>query len=152
MARTGKATRTSVDVYKRQGMLAALLAFSPSIVKANLYDFSYQSLPFLSPVFATGSFTTSDTLIPDIDVYGDSGYKIIGITGERNGCLLYTSIIIGSTRPGRNGEAVAKWVYQIAQKRSDAEFELVDIKDFNLPLLDEPVPSSMGQYLSLIHI
>ena len=59
---------------------------------------------------------------------------------------LTIAIIIGSTRPGRNGEAVAKWVYEIAQKRSDAVFELVDIKDFNLPLLDEPVPPSMGQY------
>src|SRR6266849_5473756 len=59
---------------------------------------------------------------------------------------LRIAIIIGSTRPGRNGEAVAKWVYEIAQKRSDAEFELVDIKDFNLPLLDEPMPPSMGQY------
>jgi NAD(P)H-dependent FMN reductase len=56
------------------------------------------------------------------------------------------AIIIGSTRPGRNGEAVAKWVYEVTQKRSDAEFELVDIKDFNLPLLDEPVPPSLGQY------
>jgi hypothetical protein len=28
----------------------------------------------------------------------------------------------------------------------DAEFELVDIKDFNLPLLDEPLPPSQGQY------
>src|SRR5437773_6095033 len=56
------------------------------------------------------------------------------------------AIIIGSTRPGRNGEAVAKWVHEIAQKRTDAEFELVDIKDFNLPLLDEPVPPIMGQY------
>jgi NAD(P)H-dependent FMN reductase len=55
-------------------------------------------------------------------------------------------IILGSTRPGRNGEAVAKWVHQIAQKRNDAEFELVDVKTFNLPLLDEPVPPSMGQY------
>jgi len=36
--------------------------------------------------------------------------------------------------------------YQITQKRSDAEFELVDIKDFNLLLLDEPVPASLGQY------
>jgi NAD(P)H-dependent FMN reductase len=53
---------------------------------------------------------------------------------------------IGSTRPGRNGEAVAKWVYKNAQKRNDAEFELVDIKDFNLPLLDEAVPPSMGQH------
>ena len=59
---------------------------------------------------------------------------------------LRIAIIIGSTRPGRNGEAVAKWVQEIAQKRTDAEFELVDIKDFNLPLLDEPVPPSMGQY------
>src|ERR1700745_139097 len=60
--------------------------------------------------------------------------------------MLKIAIIIGSTRPGRNGEAVAKWVYEIARKRSDAEFELVDIKDFNLPLLDEPVPAAMGNY------
>jgi NAD(P)H-dependent FMN reductase len=60
--------------------------------------------------------------------------------------MIRIAIIIGSTRPGRNGEAVAKWIYQIAQKRRDAEFELVDIKDFNLPLLDEPVPPSLGQY------
>ena len=60
--------------------------------------------------------------------------------------MLRIAIIIGSTRPGRKAEAVAKWVYEIAQKRSDAEFELVDIKDFNLPLLDEPVSPTMGQY------
>jgi NAD(P)H-dependent FMN reductase len=56
------------------------------------------------------------------------------------------AIIIGSTRPERVGEAVAKWVHELAQKRSDAEFELVHIKDFNLPLLDEPVPPSQGEY------
>jgi NAD(P)H-dependent FMN reductase len=60
--------------------------------------------------------------------------------------MIRIAIITGSTRPGRNGEAVAKWVHEIAKKRSDAEFELVDIKDFNLPLLDEPAPPSMGQY------
>jgi NAD(P)H-dependent FMN reductase len=60
--------------------------------------------------------------------------------------MIKIAIILGSTRPGRNGEAVAKWVYEVAKKRSDAEFELVDIKDFNLPLLDEPVPPIMGQY------
>src|SRR5438876_8634559 len=59
---------------------------------------------------------------------------------------LRIAIILGSTRPGRNGEAVAKWVHEIAKKRPDAEFELVDIKDFNLPLLDEPLPPIMGQY------
>ena len=56
------------------------------------------------------------------------------------------AIVIGSTRPGRNGAAVAQWAYEIARQRRDAEFELVDIKDYNLPLLDEPVPPSMGQY------
>ncbi len=57
---------------------------------------------------------------------------------------LKVGIILGSTRPGRNGEAVAKWTFEIAKKRSDAEFEYVDIKDFNLPLLDEAIPASMG--------
>src|SRR5437763_3005793 len=60
--------------------------------------------------------------------------------------MLRIAIIIGSTRPGRKAEAVAKWVYEIAQKRSDAEFELVDIKDFNLPLLDESMSPTLGQY------
>jgi NAD(P)H-dependent FMN reductase len=60
--------------------------------------------------------------------------------------MLRIAIIIGSTRPGRNGEAVARWLYEIAQQREDAEFELIDIKDFNLPLLDEPMPPSLGQY------
>ena len=60
--------------------------------------------------------------------------------------MLKIAIIVGSTRPGRNGEAVAKWVHEHAKKRTDAEFELVDVKDFDLPLLDEPVPPSMGQY------
>src|SRR5512134_1346895 len=56
------------------------------------------------------------------------------------------AVITGSTRPGRNNEAVARWVYELARKRSDAEFELVDIKDYHLPLLDEPAPASLGQY------
>jgi len=60
--------------------------------------------------------------------------------------MLKLAIIIGSTRPGRIGEAVAWWVFELAQKRGDAEYELVDIKDFDLPLLDEPIPPSQGKY------
>jgi NAD(P)H-dependent FMN reductase len=60
--------------------------------------------------------------------------------------MLKVAIIIGSTRPGRVGEAVARWVFELAKKRSDADFDLVDIRDFNLPLLDEPVPPSQGKY------
>lgn len=54
--------------------------------------------------------------------------------------------ISGSTRPGRIGEAVAKWAYQNARQKTDADFELVDIANFDLPLLDEPAPPSLGQY------
>jgi NAD(P)H-dependent FMN reductase len=60
--------------------------------------------------------------------------------------MIKLGIIIGSTRPGRKAEAVARWVYEIAKTRSDAEFELVDLQDFSLPLLDEPKPPAMGQY------
>jgi len=60
--------------------------------------------------------------------------------------MLRVAIILGSARPGRRGEPVARWVYEIARKRGDAEFELVDIKDFNLAHLDEPMPPSLGQY------
>ncbi|TAK80505.1 MAG: NADPH-dependent oxidoreductase [Betaproteobacteria bacterium] len=60
--------------------------------------------------------------------------------------MIKIAIIIGSTRPGRKAETVAEWVYQLAGKRSDAEFELVDIQDYRLPLLDEPVNPSRGQY------
>jgi NAD(P)H-dependent FMN reductase len=55
-------------------------------------------------------------------------------------------IILGSTRPNRNGEQVARWVHEIASRRRDAEFELVDLRDYPLPHLDEPLPPSMGQY------
>src|SRR3954449_1121942 len=55
-------------------------------------------------------------------------------------------IILGSTRPNRNGEQVAKWVLDNAIRRHDAEFELVDLRDYPLPHLDEPMPPMMGQY------
>jgi NAD(P)H-dependent FMN reductase len=60
--------------------------------------------------------------------------------------MIKVAIIVGSTRPGRKAEVVARWVHELAQKRGDAEFELVDLKDFNLPLLDEPMPPAMGKY------
>ena len=60
--------------------------------------------------------------------------------------MLRVAIVTGSTRPGRHNEAVSHWVYGLAKERKDAEFELVDIADYNLPLLDEPVPPSLGQY------
>ncbi len=60
--------------------------------------------------------------------------------------MMKIAIVIGSTRPGRKAEAVAKWVHELAKTRTDAEFALLDLQDFNLPLLDEPIPPSMGKY------
>ena len=60
--------------------------------------------------------------------------------------MIRIGIILGSTRPNRNGEQVARWVYDVASRRSDAEFELVDLRDYPLPHLDEPLPPAMGQY------
>src|ERR1700730_16137080 len=56
------------------------------------------------------------------------------------------AITLGSTRHNRNGEQVAQWVLELASQREDAAFELVDLHDYPLPHLDEPLPPSMGQY------
>lgn len=60
--------------------------------------------------------------------------------------MIKLAIIVGSTRPGRKAATVAQWVHGFAKQRRDAETEIVDIQDFDLPLLDEPVPPSLGQY------
>ncbi|WP_328388005.1 NADPH-dependent FMN reductase [Nocardia sp. NBC_00416] len=53
-------------------------------------------------------------------------------------------IILGSTRPNRNGPQVAQWVLDSAAQRGDAEFELIDLRDHPLPHLDEPVAPMFG--------
>ncbi|HTP16684.1 MAG TPA: NAD(P)H-dependent oxidoreductase [Streptosporangiaceae bacterium] len=60
--------------------------------------------------------------------------------------MIRIGIILGSTRPNRNGEQVATWVYDMATRRSDAEFELIDLRDYPLPPLDEPLPAAHGHY------
>ena len=55
-------------------------------------------------------------------------------------------IITGSTRPGRLNDQVADWIYGLASRRPDLDVEIVDIADYNLGNLDEPMPS-MGQYI-----
>lgn len=59
--------------------------------------------------------------------------------------MVKIGIITGSTRDSRVNIQVAEWVKSIADKRTDVEFELVDIKDYNLPKFNEPIPAIMSQ-------
>ncbi|MEV4326944.1 NADPH-dependent FMN reductase [Microbispora rosea] len=59
---------------------------------------------------------------------------------------LTLAVIVGSVRPGRRGEAVARWVQGRAARREHLAAELVDIADYHLPVLDEPWPAAHGRY------
>ena len=57
---------------------------------------------------------------------------------------LKIAIIVGSTRPGRKAKDVADWVLEKAAGRPAADYELVDLLDWPLPMLSEPFPPSFG--------
>ncbi len=48
-------------------------------------------------------------------------------------------IIIGSTRPGRVSDRLAKWVMNEARNLTETEVETLDLRDYPLPMLDEPM-------------
>lgn len=63
------------------------------------------------------------------------------------------ALIIGSTRKTRFADKPAQWMLKQAQARDDMTVELVDLRDFNLPLFDEPasnmwMPSSDPQAIA----
>ncbi|WP_026927765.1 NADPH-dependent FMN reductase [Granulicoccus phenolivorans] len=53
-------------------------------------------------------------------------------------------IIVGSTRNGRAGESVGQWVAKQAAERTGAEYELVDLAAYNLPMFDEATHPMMA--------
>lgn len=59
---------------------------------------------------------------------------------------LNLKIIIGSTRPGRVGPTIAKWVEETAKAHGAFEVETVDLADLNLPLLDEATHPAAQSY------
>ncbi|MDZ5698006.1 NADPH-dependent FMN reductase [Chelativorans sp. M5D2P16] len=59
---------------------------------------------------------------------------------------LKLNIIIGSTRPGRVGPVIARWLEEFATSHGAFDVELVDLADFNLPLLDEAAHPLQQEY------
>lgn len=53
-------------------------------------------------------------------------------------------VIVGSVRPGRIGKTIADWVVDLAKDRPNFEYELVDLKEWNLPFYDEAVAPTSG--------
>ncbi|SUA73290.1 FMN-dependent NADPH-azoreductase [Nocardia otitidiscaviarum] len=58
--------------------------------------------------------------------------------------MIKIGIILGSTRPNRNGPQIARWVLDTASQRTDVDVELIDLRDHPLPHLDEPVAPMFG--------
>ncbi|MFJ8262779.1 NADPH-dependent FMN reductase [Rummeliibacillus sp. NPDC094406] len=58
--------------------------------------------------------------------------------------MVKIGIILGSTREGRVSPQVGQWVKELADKRGDAEYEIIDIAEFKLPLLGEPGLDASG--------
>ncbi|MDA3798832.1 MAG: NAD(P)H-dependent oxidoreductase [Kiritimatiellae bacterium] len=52
-------------------------------------------------------------------------------------------IIVGSVRTERLGRKIADWILKEAQTVNGADFSIVDLKDVNLPFMDEPLPPMM---------
>ncbi len=67
--------------------------------------------------------------------------KVFGLdnkTLEKGGNdMLKIGIVLGSTREGRVSPQVGAWVKELADKRGDADYQIIDIADFKLPLLGE---------------
>jgi NAD(P)H-dependent FMN reductase len=74
--------------------------------------------------------------------------KLFGTTTKEEETMtkakLKIGIILGSTRQGRVSPQVGEWVKGIADQRGDADYEIVDISDYNLPFLGTTDGSEPG--------
>ena len=72
--------------------------------------------------------------------------KLFGVKQEEEETMtkLNIGIILGSTREGRVSPQVGAWVKEIADKRGDANYTIIDIADYKLPLLGEAGADASG--------
>src|SRR5690349_14782966 len=65
-------------------------------------------------------------------------------TESRMNHIPHILVILGSTRQGRHGERVARWLMHRLDTRSDITTELVDLRDLALPFFDAPAGPAYG--------
>lgn len=53
---------------------------------------------------------------------------------------LKIAIVMSTTRPGRFADAPTNWILNLASQRSDAEFEVVDLRDYPMPFFEDKLP------------
>ncbi len=118
--------------------LAGAIIAHPGDVETALATYEAKLFP-RSAESAAGSAANQDMM------FGDDG--LAGLLDQFAGHDVPTiAVVLASTRPGRRGEAVARWVLDQAATRTDARFELVDLAMADLPPLDEPLPPALGHY------
>jgi NAD(P)H-dependent FMN reductase len=61
-------------------------------------------------------------------------------------------VIVGSTREGRVGDAVAGWFVEVAKQRDDVEIELVDLAEFDFPArLPQQATAEMNRFAAVVN-
>lgn len=64
---------------------------------------------------------------------------------ERLMSALKIKVIVGSTRANRFSEKPAQWIFDAARRRADLDVELLDLRDYPLPLFEEPLPPGLAK-------
>ncbi|MGI9256960.1 MAG: NADPH-dependent FMN reductase [Salinispira sp.] len=61
-------------------------------------------------------------------------------------------VLLGTVREERMGKAFADWLMtELKKMNSSCSFELVDLKEIDLPLMNEPVPPLLGKPYAFEH-
>src|SRR4051812_11022657 len=66
-----------------------------------------------------------------------SGQPLFEKHQESEMSKLKIGVIISSTRPTRFGEKPAQWILDKANERAEIDAEMLDLRDFDLPMFDE---------------
>ncbi len=75
--------------------------------------------------------------------FGGNQSEVKNTVEEEENVKMKIGIISGSVREGNNAIKVSEWVYDFVTKRNDegAEYEIVDLADYQLPLLGAQIPA-----------